>query len=251
MTPQQLVIINDQLNGINQFIYSGMQLNVTYFNCAINVIVEKERMVLEPVYRRSTRYERDSTMAAGQTIVLQAGKDGKKNTTYQDIYVNGVLTSYKQKSTVIIEQPVQEVIRVGASAVGYIDTGDKDFRLPVDNSYVMCGYGCYAGHQGTDFGNQYEPYGKIYACENGIVTHNAYQYDMGWFICIDHGGGFWFRYLHMSHKSPIPVGTTVIRSQYIGDIGMTGRTNAPHVHIDVFIGGLSGNRVNPCTVLPC
>ena len=251
MTPQQLVIINDQLNGVNQFIYSGMQLNVTYFNCAINVIVEKERMVLEPVYRPSTRYERDSTMAAGQTIVLQTGKDGKKNTLYQDIYVNGILTSYKQKSTVIIEQPVQEVIRVGASAQGYIDTGDKDFRLPVDNAYVMCGYGCYAGHQGTDFGNLYEPYGKIYACENGIVTHNAYQYDMGWFICIDHGGGFWFRYLHMSHKSPIPVGTTVIRSQYIGDIGMTGWTNAPHVHLDVYIGGLSGNRVNPCTVLPC
>ena len=252
MTPQQLVIINDKLNGVNQFIYSGMELNVTYFSPAINVIVEKEKFVSEVVYRPSTKYETDPTMAAGQVIVITKGQDGKKNTLYQEIYVNGVLTSYKQKSTTIVEAPVQEVVRIGAAAdSSYIDTGEKNFRLPVDNCYVMCGYGCYYGHRGTDFANQYEPYGKIYACENGVVTHNSYQWDMGWFYCIDHGDGFWFRYLHMSHKGPIPVGATVIRSQYIGDIGMTGTATAPHVHIDIFIGGLNGNRVNPCTVLPC
>ena len=252
MTPQQLVIINDKLNGVNQFIYSGMELNVTYCSPAINVIVEKEKFVSEVVYRPSTKYETDPTMAAGQVIVITKGQDGKKNTLYQEIYVNGVLTSYKQKSTTIVEAPVQEVVRIGAAAdSSYIDTGEKNFRLPVDNCYVMCGYGCYYGHRGTDFANQYEPYGKIYACENGVVTHNSYQWDMGWFYCIDHGDGFWFRYLHMSHKGPIPVGATVIRSQYIGDIGMTGTATAPHVHIDIFIGGLNGNRVNPCTVLPC
>ena len=252
MTPQQLVIINDKLSGVNQFIYSGMELNVTYFRPAINVIVEKEKFVSEVVYRPSTKYETDPTMAAGQVIVITKGQDGKKNTLYQEIYVNGVLTSYKQKSTTIVEAPVQEVVRIGAAAdSAYIDTGEKNFRLPVDNCYVMCGYGCYYGHRGTDFANQYEPYGKIYACENGVVTHNSYQWDMGWFYCIDHGDGFWFRYLHMSHKGPIPVGATVIRSQYIGDIGMTGTATAPHVHIDIFIGGLNGNRVNPCTVLPC
>ena len=252
MTPQQLVIINDKLNGVNQFIYSGMELNVTYFDCAINVIVEKEKFVSEVVYQPAKKYETDPTMAAGQVIVLTKGRDGKKNTLYQEIYVNGVLTSYKQKSTTIVVPPVQEVVRIGAARdTSYIDTGEKNFRLPVDNCYVMCGYGCYYGHRGTDFANQYEPYGKIYACESGVVTHNSYQWDMGWFYCIDHGDGFWFRYLHMSHKGPIPVGTTVIRSQYIGDIGMTGSATAPHVHIDVFIGGLNGNRVNPCTVLPC
>ena len=252
MTPQQLVIINDKLNGVNQFIYSGMELNVTYFDCAINVIVEKEKFVSEVVYQPAKKYETDPTMAAGQVIVLTKGRDGKKNTLYQEIYVNGVLTSYKQKSTTIVVPPVQEVVRIGAARdTSYIDTGEKNFRLPVDNCYVMCGYGCYYGHRGTDFANQYEPYGKIYACESGVVTHNSYQWDMGWFYCIDHGDGFWFRYLHMSHKGPIPVGTTVIRSQYIGDIGMTGSATAPHVHIDVFIGGLNGNRGNPCTVLPC
>ena len=252
MTPQQLVIINDQLNGVNQFIYSGMELNVTYFNCAINVVVEKERFVSEPVYRPSTKYELDDTMAAGQVVVIQSGRDGRRNTLYQDIYVNGVLTSYRQKSTTVVEQPVQEVVRIGAAETAtYIDTGEKNFRLPVDNCYVMCAYGCYAGHRGTDFANLYEPYGKIYACESGTITHNSYQWDMGWFYCIDHGDGFWFRYLHMSHKGPLPVGTHVVRSQYIGDIGMTGNANAPHVHLDIFIGGLSGTRVNPCTVLPC
>jgi len=251
LTEEQLIMINESLHSTNQTLKPGTQLNVTYFNSPINVVVEKERFVQEIIYRDDTIYQVDDTMLAGLSEVVTEGKDGKRNTLYQDIYVNGVLTSYKQKSSVIVETPVTEVIRIGSST-DHMYEGDLDFRFPVDNCRLYSGY--YSskykprpGHYGADFINIYQPWGKVYACENGVVVLNAWYNDTGWMYAIQHGP-FRFRYMHMRVKGWIPTGETVVRGEYIGDIGMTGQAYGPHVHLDVRI---DGHSIDPCLLLDC
>lgn len=251
LTEEQLIMINESLHSADQILKPGTQLNVTYFNSPITVVVEKERYVQEIIYRDDTIYKIDESLMAGMSEVVTPGKDGKRNTLYQDIYVNGILTSYKQKYTVVVETPVTEVIRIGTSTT-HIDTGELNFRFPIDNCRLYSGYefSTYkprAGHKGVDFINIYQPYGKVYACENGTVVLNAWYNDTGWMYAIQHGP-FRFRYMHMRTRGWIQAGEQVVRGEYIGDIGMTGLAYGPHVHLDIKV---EGKFVDPCLVLNC
>ena len=113
---------------------------------------------------------------------------------------------------------------------------------------VICDYYCYAGHSGIDIQNRYNHYSPLYAAESGVITGNGWWWDMGWYYIIDHGNGIIVRYLHMRIQGPLPVGTEVVKGQYIGEVGMTGQADCPHVHVDVRINGV---RVDPCSIFPC
>ena len=245
ITPDQVVMINPGIRSRNSILQEGMEVNVTPFNSPIQVIVEKERMTKEIIYQPERKVERDESKEAGYVEVTVKGKDGYRDTLYSEIYVNGVLTSYMQKSTKVIEEAVQEVMVVGIGSVGY---HDSRFRLPVNNPHLICDYYCYAGHNGADFTDRYDRWGKIYACADGVVISNGYGSLSGWCYMINHGNGYTFRYSHMRTRGFLEVGTEVYMSQYIGDIGMTGWAEGPHVHVAIYINGVN---VDPCTVLPC
>ena len=251
LTEEELIMINDSLYSSEQILRVGSQLNVTYFDSPITVVVQRERFATEIIYHGDTIYEIDDTLPAGDYMVLSEAKDGKRNVLYEDIYVNGILTGYKEKSVVIVESPVTQVIRVGSN-MSHIDTGELNFRFPVDNCRIYSGFegGQYrprAGHHGVDFINIYKPWGEVRAIENGTVVLNAWYNDTGWMYAIQHGE-FRFRYMHMSHRGWLEAGDTVVRGEYIGDIGMTGLAYGPHVHLDV---KLNGKYLDPCLLLPC
>ena len=247
LTAEQLVIINDELRSENQALQEGMELNVTFYNPVITIVVERERMVSEVIYQPETEYVKDPSMAAGYANVVQEGWDGSKDVVYREVYVNGKLTSYKQVSSVVTKEAQGKIIHVGSGST-YIDTGDKSFRFPVDNPVVICDYYCYAGHSGIDVQNRYNHYSELYAAEDGIITANGWWWDMGWYYIIDHGDGIIVRYLHMRTKGPLPVGTVVTKGMYIGEVGMTGMADTPHVHVDVRVNGV---RIDPCSIFPC
>jgi murein DD-endopeptidase MepM/ murein hydrolase activator NlpD len=95
-------------------------------------------------------------------------------------------------------------------------------------------------HRGMDFT---APKGTpIYASGDGVVKradNNASGY--GKHIRIDHGYGYMTLYGHLS-KYNVKRNQKVKRGDLIGFVGSTGRSEAPHVHYEVW---KEGERINP------
>ncbi len=95
-------------------------------------------------------------------------------------------------------------------------------------------------HWGMDFT---APRGTpVYASGDGTVSradNNASGY--GKHIRIDHGYGYMTLYGHLS-KYNVRRGDKVKRGDLIGFVGSTGRSQAPHVHYEVW---KDGDRINP------
>jgi murein DD-endopeptidase MepM/ murein hydrolase activator NlpD len=76
---------------------------------------------------------------------------------------------------------------------------------------------------------------------DGIVAEAGWSGGYGKLIVIDHGGGMQTCYAHLARIDVIP-GQDVRVGQVIAGSGSTGRSQAPHVHYEVRIGG---SPVNP------
>ncbi|MBQ1878318.1 MAG: peptidoglycan DD-metalloendopeptidase family protein, partial [Erysipelotrichaceae bacterium] len=247
LTAEQVVAINRNLVSIDQALATGDKLNITYFNSPLTVVVEKQRMDREIVYRPKTEFITDDTISRKAYIVEVPGNDGSQNAWYTDIYVNGVMKSYRLDNVVVTTPATARVVRVGAEA-SMIDTEGKQFRLPVDYPAITCKFWCYYRHVGVDFIDYHNRYGIIYACADGVVTRNAYADDRGFYYFIRHGE-YIFEYCHMYEPGWFPVGTQVYQSQPIGRIGNTGASTGPHVHIAIWVNG--DRNHDPCLIIPC
>jgi murein DD-endopeptidase MepM/ murein hydrolase activator NlpD len=95
-------------------------------------------------------------------------------------------------------------------------------------------------HYGMDFTS---PRGTpIYATGDGVVTradNKAIGY--GNHITIDHGYGYESLYAHL-YKYNVRPNQKVKRGDLIGFVGSTGRSEAPHLHYEIF---KDGERINP------
>ncbi len=95
-------------------------------------------------------------------------------------------------------------------------------------------------HWGMDFTS---PRGTpVYASGNGVVSradNTASGY--GNHIRIDHGFGYESLYAHL-YKFNVRRGQRIKRGDLIGYVGSTGRSEAPHLHYEIF---KDGNRINP------
>ena len=94
-------------------------------------------------------------------------------------------------------------------------------------------------HQGIDIAF---PLGTdVLACESGTVTYAGENGALGKCVIINHGEGLQTVYGHMS-KIKVMKGEKVRRSQPVGEVGNTGASTGPHLHLAVLI---NGNYVNP------
>jgi murein DD-endopeptidase MepM/ murein hydrolase activator NlpD len=247
LSAQQVLTINsDILKSTEQILQAGMKLNVTYFDSPINVIVTRERLVKETVYPKSTKYVTDPTLREGLRVVQTNDQNGYANAKYQESYVNGELSGYKKISSIIVKQPIQEVIRVGSKVIPGIGSGR--FRWPVDNPGITCYWLCYYQHFAIDIVNHYNRFGNVYAADRGIIKEKGWHYLAGYYVIINHNNGYWTKYNHLSKPAFFPVGVAVEKGEVIGKIGMTGKASGPHVHFEIWVKGV---RTNPCKFLGC
>ena len=82
---------------------------------------------------------------------------------------------------------------------------------------------------------------EIFAPKKGKVVLAENHFYAGNKIILDHGGGLFTAYSHLSDFN-IKMGDMVETGDLIGFVGMTGRVTGPHLHWEVF---LNGNRINP------
>lgn len=91
-------------------------------------------------------------------------------------------------------------------------------------------------HPGIDFAAQTGT--RIYAMNDGVVTKAKKYLSDGNTVVIDHGGGISSIYLHLSQIS-VKEGQKVKKGQIIGNVGTTGYSTGPHLHLSLKIDGVS------------
>ena len=134
-----------------------------------------------------------------------------------------------------------------ASGMGQQRTG---LIMPVVGGRVTSGFGARRHpvlgytrmHAGIDFGAAYGS--PIYAVSDGTVAFAGWHGGHGNFVKLEHGGGFGTGYGHMSRIAVAP-GSRVHAGQVIGYVGSTGLSTGPHLHYELYRGGVP---VNPMTV---
>ncbi len=93
-------------------------------------------------------------------------------------------------------------------------------------------------HTGIDYGS---PRGTpIYAVNAGTVAFVGKYVVRGNITVLNHGLGVYTAYLHQS-KVLVKVGQRVARGQKIGEVGTTGLSTAPHLHLEFRVRGVATN----------
>ena len=131
------------------------------------------------------------------------------------------------------------------------------FMWPLPKKYIISSHwgwrkdpftGKQAYHNGIDIATSgTSP--EIYAIAGGEVIKaggNAYS-GYGYYVIIDHGGGYQSLYGHMNKWPSVSAGDMVKQGQLIGYVGTTGRSTGKHLHFTLY---LNGKDVNPEKYLP-
>lgn len=102
--------------------------------------------------------------------------------------------------------------------------------------------GVYKLHDGHDIA---APCGTpVRSWEDGIVTYAQYHSAYGYFVKVDHGGGFMTGYAHMP-RLDVRVGQSVKQAEVIGSVGTTGYSTGCHLH---WMAWQDGRTFNPATL---
>lgn len=119
----------------------------------------------------------------------------------------------------------------------------------ISSNFGMRKHPCYKRrkfHTGIDI-----PQAKgtlVYATGNGIVTARSYDSGYGYFIEIQHAGGFRSFYAHLS-RILVNVGERVSITQQIACVGSTGIVTGSHLHYEVRKGRRYLNPIGWCYLL--
>jgi murein DD-endopeptidase MepM/ murein hydrolase activator NlpD len=87
---------------------------------------------------------------------------------------------------------------------------------------------------------------EVIATNHGEVVLREELFFGGKSLVIDHGGGLYTQYFHLS-EFRVPDRALVRQGEVIGLAGMTGRVTGPHLHWGA---RLNGARVDPFALLP-
>jgi hypothetical protein len=72
----------------------------------------------------------------------------------------------------------------------------------------------------------------ILASYGGTVDFAGWNDGAGWYVKLNHGGGWQTLYLHMRARPVVTTGLSVARGRVLGYVGSTGSSSAPHLHFE-------------------
>ena len=110
-----------------------------------------------------------------------------------------------------------------------------------------------ASHKGIDMAWNRHQGGKnvpVYAADDGVVystkDNDKSKKSWGNFVKIKHNDGTYTLYAHLRDGIKVKTGQKVKQGDQIGNMGNTGKSEANHLHYEVYVGGAStSNRRNP------
>lgn len=147
----------------------------------------------------------------------------------------------------------------GGSSGGNVNTSDSvnysytplgvSFIRPISGGIISSRFGVRSRirrsvHTGLDLAASSGTIVK--AAASGTVSFVGWKGSFGKLIVIDHGGGVQTYYAHLSAWS-VYSGQSVSQGQVIGNVGSTGNSTGPHLHIEVRLNGVA---LNPEQYIP-
>jgi murein DD-endopeptidase MepM/ murein hydrolase activator NlpD len=138
--------------------------------------------------------------------------------------------------------------RGGSSRVPSVYTGGSMNWPVVGGGNYISQYFHY-GHYGIDIAADYGS--PVRASAGGTVIFAGWKSNGGGYqVWIAHGSGLYTTYNHMSAIS-VGSGQSVGKGQQVGRVGQSGHATGPHLHFEVWRGGVwsGGTRINPLAYL--
>lgn len=239
----------EALNGsMDDLMYVGEQVMVQRAQPYLRVQVVRQIEYMEDIAFDTEKVE-DSSQYLGYEQVRNAGVNGQQKVTAEVTLVDGVEQSRTILSTEVLTPPVNKVVVVGsrkmnpnASIGDGVATGKFIWPLP-SCKMISSDYGYRGGslHAGIDISGN-GVYGKdIIAADGGTVVEvnstNYYGSGYGYYVVIDHGGGYRTRYAHCSSVL-VTLGQKVTQGQLIAKAGDSGNSSGAHLHFEIRINGV-------------
>ena len=144
-----------------------------------------------------------------------------------------------------VTEPEEEYVNALISPVTPVQYWDGPFSAPTDDPCINAPYGTsrsynngayFNFHTGVDFGVCAQNL-NIYAPANGVIIFAGQWNVRGNTVIIDHGEGIYSGLYHQSELL-VNAGDQIIQGTLIGQIGNTGRSTGPHLHWDLWVGGV-------------
>jgi len=134
------------------------------------------------------------------------------------------------------------------------ELSDYPVICPVKKPVISSGYGrrkhpvykVQRFHRGVDFAEVKGT--SVYASGNGIVSQKGYDPGYGYFIEIQHAGGFRSFYAHLS-KTFVNKGDSVNIGSHIASVGNSGMVTGSHLHYEIRKGKRFLNPLDWCCCL--
>src|SRR5699024_7457579 len=209
----------------------------------VKLILPKSKLTLENIeeikYNEDIEYnivkEKDDNMYKNEKKTKVKGSNGKNKIVSNEIKHNGILVEEKILSKKTDKEPIDEVIVEGTKEIPKtVATGE--FTMPT-RGRISSPYGRRWGrmHRGLDIA---APHGTaIKAADGGTVSFAGEKGSYGNMVEIDHGNGYKTRYAHCS-AIHVEVGQKVAKDKHISNVGNTGRSTGPHLHLEVIKNGV-------------
>jgi len=242
---------------------SGQKTRLSILQKHVNNVQRQSEASLDALSLQLGRMQAESmrSNALGQRLAEMAGLDKSEFDFTTEPALGGANTGLDGRHLDIVDlkdsiDRVAENLSQERMELGLLENImlDKDLKQsmdpkgwPVKRGYISSAYGYrsdpFTGkkvfHKGVDI-----PSAKgspIHALAAGVVTHAENRDGFGNTVEIDHGNGYSTRYAHIS-KLVVKTGDRIDQDQVIAEIGSTGRSTGPHLHLEMF---KDGRRFNP------
>ncbi len=202
--------------------------------------LEAAQKILDGVNEKQSNYKEKSTLEIEEKYLLEYETSGDV-----ELAINSIFEPIKKVNDAIKE------IRVAPAAQRTVsdevllalkeNLSELDFELPVRNPVITSRFGLRTRnyHSGIDLAC---PTGTpIAVAEDGVVTFADWSGNYGYLVKVQHTGGYETYYAHCS-KILTTVGAEVKKGDIIANVGSTGRSTGPHLHLEI---RYDGSPLNP------
>ncbi|MCI9414064.1 MAG: peptidoglycan DD-metalloendopeptidase family protein [Clostridiales bacterium] len=243
MTLEELRSLNANLDDL---MLAGKEVLVQRAQPYLRVQVVRTIEYTEPIAYSTEKVE-DTTQYLGYEKERNGGQNGERKITAEVTLVDGIEQSRSILATETISNPVNRVVVVGAKKMNAnanigdgVSTGKFVWPLPscrrISSDYGNRG----SFHAGIDISGN-GVYGKdIIAADGGTVVEvnstNWWGQGYGYYVMIDHGGGYVTRYAHCSSVL-VTKGQKVTQGQLIAKAGDSGNSQGAHLHFEIRVNG--------------
>lgn len=200
---------------------------------------------LAEVFSYSVDFSRDLQPGDGFAAVVERRTSEEGETRFGQILAGELTVSGK---------PIAAFLYRNGSATGFYDPEGKSLRraflaAPVEFRHISSGFsrsrfhpvlGIFRKHEGIDYAASRGT--PVRAAADGVVLRAGYAGGYGKLIEIRHMNGITTRYGHLSVIGPaVRPGARVSQGTFIGRVGSTGLSTAPHLHYEFRVNDIARN----------